>query len=198
MSSPICMVARPLGTKFLRLYPCSIGQFHTEQHNWDLFYLQGSPQNSLVTNWMDKDFHESKVLIRRIGTFYLPAICFQERRQELSVVQVSPYACWLVPTHQAEEALGRLSSVKRLECQLPGQLLRSHVDCVCVCWRRMNEDHYTEVCYGGVSSACRAACAGSGQSEKWFTYTTGDLEAGATQLSHETCSITDCQRREQK
>lgn len=55
----------------------------------------------------------------------------------------------------------------------------------------------TEVCYGGVSSACRAACAGSGQSEKWFTYTTGDLEAGATQLSHETCSITDCQRKEQ-
>lgn len=101
-----------------------------------------------------------------------------------------------MPTRQAEEALGRLSSVKRLECQLSGQLLKSHVDCVCLLEK--DEDNYTEVCYGGVSSACRAACAGSGHSEKWFTYTTGDLEAGATQLSHETCSITDCQRKEQK
>lgn len=34
--------------------------------------------------------------------------------------------------------------------------------------------------------------------ERWFTYMTGDLEAGSFQLSHETCSITDCQRKEQK
>lgn len=85
-----------------------------------------------------------------VGIYYLPAICFQERRQELSVVQVTQYACWIVPTRQDEEALGRLSSVKRLECQLPGQLLRSHVDWVCVCQRRMSEDNYIEVCYGGV------------------------------------------------
>lgn len=63
---------------------------------------------------------------------HLPATCFQERRHELGAVQVTQYACWLVPTRQAGEALGRLSSVKRLECQLPGQLLRSHVDSVYV------------------------------------------------------------------
>lgn len=34
--------------------------------------------------------------------------------------------------------------------------------------------------------------------ERCFTYMTGDLEAGSFQLSHETCSITDCQRKEQK
>lgn len=33
--------------------------------------------------------------------------------------------------------------------------------------------------------------------ERRFTYMTGDLEAGSFQLSHETCSITDCQRKEQ-
>lgn len=54
----------------------------------------------------------AKCLPDSVSICYLPAICFQERRQELSVVQVTQYACWLVPTHQAEEGLGRLSSVK--------------------------------------------------------------------------------------
>lgn len=59
----------------------------------------------------------------------------------------------------------------------------------------------TGACCGGVSSACRwHSLEGSRwvEGERWFTYTTRDLEAGSFQLSHETCSITDCQRKEQK
>lgn len=55
-------------------------------------------------------------------------------------------------------------------------------------------------CFGGVSRACRQRPRqGSGwvDAERWFTYMTRDLEAGSFQLSHETCSITDCQRKEQ-
>lgn len=133
--SLMCKGSRPLGTKyFLRLYPCSIDKFHTEQHNGGLsaLYAGISPSN-LATNWMGEVFHRANSLPESVGICHLPVIYFQERRHELGTVQITNYACWLVPSCQAGEALGRLSSVKRLECQFPGQLLRSHVDYVCVC-----------------------------------------------------------------
>lgn len=45
--------------------------------------------------------------------------------------------------------------------------------------------------------AAPAQGGGRVDAERWFTYMTRDLEAGSFQLSHETCSITDCQRKEQ-
>lgn len=69
--SPMCKGARPLGTKyFLRLYPCSIDQLHAEQHNGVLFYMQASPQATLL---LTEVFHKSKFLARISG--YLPSPC---------------------------------------------------------------------------------------------------------------------------
>lgn len=82
---------------------------------------------------MDEVFHRANSLPESVGICHLPVTYFQERRHELGAVQITKYACRLVPSCQAREALGRLSSVKRLEYQFPGQLLRSHMDYVCVC-----------------------------------------------------------------
>lgn len=57
------------------------------------------------------------------------------------------------------------------------------------------------ICHGGVSSACNEGRS-SGQlcrsvGAGVITYVAGNLDSGSFQLSHETCSITDCWRRKQ-
>lgn len=93
------------------------------------------------------------------------------------------------PATLGRVSLCQVSSVKRSHCQLPPR-----TGSVCVEQRELKSQ-----CYGSVSSACRQHPleGAGGWVVMWFTYVTGDLEAGWFQLSHETCSITDCQRKEQ-
>lgn len=94
MFSPLCKVARPLRTKcFLRFYPCSIDQFHTEQHNGICSVFRHLPQAALLlTGWIRSSTRANCLLVS-VGICHLPETCFQERRHELGAVQITQYAC---------------------------------------------------------------------------------------------------------